>query len=196
MPVWERSQRSVFQQCLNWRDKVLKHIRETKPDVVFMGLSRDYDLWDGQVIQSQDATNYWREQLTAYLETIGKPAGEVVLLAETPFFPFDPVDCLADPDIANCDPSTSIVVDDEYAALERRAANAADAKLLSINEILCPDDTCPVVSDDIVVYRDNHHVTATFMEHLAEPIGNLLEGKPAYPTPVPTLAPESAEPAA
>ena len=161
-----------------------------------MGLSRDYDLWDGQVIQSQDATTYSREQLSAVLETIGQPAGEVVLLAETPFFPFDPVDCLADPDIANCDPSTSIVVDDEYAALERRAANAADAKLLSINEILCPDDTCPVVSDDIVVYRDNHHVTATFMEHLAEPIGNLLEGKPAYPTPVPTLAPESAEPAA
>ena len=201
VPVWERSQRGIFQQCLNWRDKVEKHIRETKPDVVFLGLSRDYDLSSGgDVIQSQDATGYWREQLTEYLTTIGRHADEVVLLAETPFLTYDPVDCLADDDISSCDPPTSIVVDDNYAALEQRAARAADAKLLSINDVLCPDGTCPVVVDDIVVFRDNHHITATYMEYLAEPIGRLFEGKSAYPTPSPTPSttpvPASAEPAA
>ena len=197
VPVWERSQRSTFEQCLNWRDKVLKHVRETQPDVVFVGLSRDYELWDaGRVIESQDATTYWRERLTEYLSTIGRPADRVVLLGETPFLTYDPVDCLADDDIASCDPPASIVVDADYAALERQAARSADAELLSINDILCPDERCPVVADDIVVFRDAHHVTATYMEHLAEPIGNLLEGKPAFPTPVPTLPAESGEPAA
>ena len=194
VPVWERSQRSTFDQCIKWRERVLEHIRETKPDVVYVGLSRDYELWDaGRVIESQDATTYWREQLTEYLQAIGRSADAVVLLAETPFLTYDPVDCLADDDIASCDPPRSVVVDADYADLERRAASAADAQLLSINELLCPELTCPVVTDDIVVFRDAHHVTATYMEHLAEPIANLLEGRPAYPTPAPSLPVESVE---
>ena len=188
VPVWERSQRSTFDRCINWRAKVLKHIRETNPDTVYVGLSRDYELWNGTVIKSSDATGYWRDQLTEYLATIGKPAGKVVLLAETPFLPYDPVDCLADDDIANCDPSTTRVVDARYADLELTAAKDAGAELLSINDLLCDESTCPVVVDDTVVFRDNQHVTASYMERLAEPIGNLLEGRPAYPTPVPTPA--------
>ena len=172
---------------------MLKHIRETKPEVAFVGLSRDYELWDGRVIQSAQAKGYWQERLTKYLDTINRPAGEVVLLAETPFLNYDPVDCLADDDISSCDPPTRSVVDAAYSALEQAAAEAADAKLLSINELLCDDSTCPVVVDDVVVFRDNHHLTATYMERLAEPIGNLLEGRPAYPTPAPTLTPASPE---
>ena len=44
-----------------------------------------------------------------------------------------------------------------------------------------PRSTCPVVVDDTVVFRDQHHLTATFMAKLAEPIGNLLDGRPAIP---------------
>ena len=77
-------------------------------------------------------------------------------------------------------------MDFEYGALEQRAADNADARLLSINELLCDEETCPVVVDETVVFRDNHHVTPRYMAHLAEPIGNLLEGRPAYPTPAPT----------
>jgi peptidoglycan/LPS O-acetylase OafA/YrhL len=193
VPVWERSQRSTFDQCINWRTKLLKHIRETKPDVVYVGLSRDYELWDGQVIKSSDATTYWREKLTEYLTTLRRPASEVVLLAETPFLPYDPVDCLADDDIASCDPPTSVVVDQRYAALEQQAAKDAGATLLSANELLCNNVTCPVVVDGMPVFRDNHHVTASYMKRLAEPIGNLLEGRPAYPTPRPTAVAASAE---
>ena len=40
--------------------------------------------------------------------------------------------------------------------------------------------------DDIVVFRDNHHLTDTYMRQLAEPVGNLLEGRAPFPTPVPS----------
>ena len=45
VPVWERDLSQVFQQCINWRGKVLKHIRSIKPDVVYVGLSRDCLTW-------------------------------------------------------------------------------------------------------------------------------------------------------
>ena len=193
VPVWERSQRSTFDQCINWRTKLLKHIRETEPEAVFVGLSRDYDLWDGRVIESRDAKTYWREKLSEYLATLARPAERVVLLAETPFLPYDPVDCLAGEGLGSCDPPTASVLDADYADLEERAARDAGASLLSANELLCNDLTCPVYVDGMAVFRDNHHVTASYMDHLAEPIGNLLEGRPAYPTPRPTAPVASAE---
>ena len=109
-----------------------------------------------------------------------------MLLAETPFITYDPVDCLADPEVSGCDPLRSVVVDADYAALEAAAADAAGASVLTVNDLLCPGATCPVTVDGTVVFRDPHHVTATYMAQLAEPIANLLEGRAPYPSPSPS----------
>ncbi len=192
VPVWENRLRRAFDECDQWRAQLLKHVRKTKPEAVFVGLSRDYELWDGaKRVQSRDATGYWQEKLTELLTTLGRRAQRVVLLAETPFLNYDPVDCLADDDISNCDPATLLAIDSGYAALEAAAAEETGADLLSINGLLCPGSTCPVVRDDIVVFRDAHHLTATYMEHLAKPIERMLEGLPPYPTPRPSLVPEA-----
>jgi peptidoglycan/LPS O-acetylase OafA/YrhL len=196
VPVWERDLRRTFEECMDWRKSLLKRVRKTEPDVVFVGLARDYELYDGRIVQSRQALGYWQDKLTELLTTLGKRAGRVVLLAETPFLNYDPVDCLADQDIANCDPAKIVVVDRAYLELEQAAAEATGAQLLSVTDIVCPDDTCPVVvsdgPDEYVVFRDNHHLTASYMEHLAEPIGRMLEGRPPYPPPSPSPAPDIA----
>jgi peptidoglycan/LPS O-acetylase OafA/YrhL len=190
VPLWERKLRRTYDECDTWRTALNKRIRKAEPEVVFVGSSRDYELWDnGRVIQSRDAQAYWQEQLTSMVQTLAARAGRVVLLAETPFLNYDPIDCLADEDIDNCDPVRRIVVDADYAELEAAAAEAGGASLLSINELLCPGAYCPVVVDDVVVFRDKHHLTATFMGQLAEPIANLLEGRAPYPTPSPSMGP-------
>ncbi len=190
VPVWERRVRREFKECGAWRKALISRIRSQQPEVVFVGITRDYELWDnGRVIQTREAMGYWQQKLTELLEKLTESADRVVLLAETPYLNFDPVDCLADEDVSNCDPPAAIVIDAGYAALESAAADAAGASLLSANELLCPGANCPVVVDDIVVFRDNHHVTATYMERLAEPIANLLEGRAPYPTPTPSPVP-------
>jgi len=197
VPVWERRLRREFKECIAWREALMKEIRKTKPEAVFVGLSRDYEMWDnGRIVQSREAQTYWRDKLAELLTTLDKRADRVVLLAETPFLNYDPVDCLANEDIVNCDPAKSLALDRSYAQLESAAAEAAGVELLSINDLLCPHSSCPVVVDDIVVFRDAHHLTASFMEYLSTPIGRLLEGKSPYPSPSPTLAPGRAEAAA
>jgi hypothetical protein len=46
-----------------------------------------------------------------------------------------------------------------------------------------------VVVDDIVVFRDRHHLTASYMDHLADPVANLIEGRAPFPTPAPSASP-------
>ncbi|RKY16110.1 MAG: hypothetical protein DRQ55_18710 [Planctomycetota bacterium] len=193
VPLWERKLRRVYNECIDWRTALFKRIKKADPEVVFVGSSRDYELWDaGRIIQTNQAYGYWREKMTEMLTSLDARADRVVLLAEMPFLTFDPVDCLADDDIDRCDPPASLVLDAEYAALESAAADAAGASVLSLNELLCPGANCPVVVDDIVVFRDPHHVTASYMEHLADPVANLLEGRAPYPTPSPSALPTEA----
>jgi hypothetical protein len=161
-----------------------------------VGSSRDYEIWDGgTVAQTREVYPVWREGLRTALLAIAEHAARVVLLAETPFLTYDPIDCLADPDVESCDPPKVAVVDREYADIEADAAAAAGATLLTVTDLLCPGVTCPVVEDETVVYRDHHHLTATYMDKLAEPIGNLLEGRPAYPSPAPDSTSDGAGPA-
>jgi peptidoglycan/LPS O-acetylase OafA/YrhL len=190
VPLWERRLRREFDECTAWRAALLKHIRKTQPEAVFVGLSRDYEMWDnGRIVQSRQAKTYWHDKLAELLSTLDKRADRVILLAETPFFNYDPVDCLADPDISNCAAAKSLALDRAYAELESAAADTAGVELLSINELLCPDTSCPVVDNDIVVYRDAHHLTATYMDYLATPISRMLEGKSPYPSPKPSAVP-------
>ena len=166
----------------NGGDAVARRIERAKPVVVFMGSSRDYEVWDGgQVAQSREIYPAWREGLTTALRELSADADRVVLLAETPFLNFDPLDCLADANVSNCDPPKPVVIDGEFTALEVEAAEAAGATLLTANDLLCPGMSCPVVVDDTVVFRDQHHVTASYMERLARAHRQPARGPRAVP---------------
>ncbi|HSM34257.1 MAG TPA: acyltransferase family protein [Anaerolineae bacterium] len=190
VPLWERQLLRQYDECYEWRESLLKRIKRTEPETVFVGSSRDYELWsNGNIIRSNQAYTYWQQKLTELLQALDARAERVVLLAEMPFLNFDPVDCLADRRRSTCDPPASLVIDRDYAALESAAAAEAGAEVLSLNAVLCQNGSCPVVVDDIVVFRDRHHVTASYMDHLAEPVANLIEGRAPFPTPAPSMVP-------
>jgi peptidoglycan/LPS O-acetylase OafA/YrhL len=188
LDFWERRLRREYRECFKWRNAVAERIREVRPTVVFVGSTRDYELWqNGRALRIRDAYPVWRDGLTEALSGLTDDAQRVVLLAETPYLNYDPVDCLADDRIESCDPPASLVVDGSYAAVETDAAAAAGADVLSVNGLLCPGRTCPLVRDGTVVFRDTNHVTATYMAALARPIGDLIEGRD--PTPLLSASP-------
>jgi hypothetical protein len=190
VPLWERQLLRQYDECYEWRESLLKRIKRAEPETVFVGSSRDYELWsNGSIVRSNQAYTYWQQKLTELLQALEARAERVVLLAEMPFLNFDPVDCLADRRRSSCDPPASLVIDRDYAALESAAAAEAGAEVLSLNAVLCQNGSCPVVVDDIVVFRDRHHVTASYMNHLAEPVANLIEGRAPFPTPMPSIVP-------
>ncbi len=46
--------------------------------------------------------------------------------------------------------------------IERIAATAARVPTLDLARSICPIDPCPAVLNGMIVYRDSHHLTATF----------------------------------
>jgi len=44
----------------------------------------------------------------------------------------------------------------------------AGASLIDLSDAICPWDSCPVVLNGMIIFRDNHHLTATFAASLAD----------------------------
>ena len=100
----------------------------------------------------------------------------VIVIADTPRVGYDPVECLATSDgVEGCAIDRSGMVDETYRELEASAAAAAGVGLVSATDWLCFEADCPLVRGNLLVYRDSHHLTATFARRLAERLGTAID---------------------
>jgi hypothetical protein len=67
------------------------------------------------------------------------------------------------------------MVDEVYAELEADAVSAAGAGRISATDWVCFAEDCPLVRGPLLVYRDTHHLTATFAARLAERLGAAID---------------------
>ena len=54
---------------------------------------------------------------------------------------------------------------------ERVAATASGAQLIDLTESICTTWPCSPISGNVLIYRDEDHMTATFSRRLAAPLG-------------------------
>ena len=52
-------------------------------------------------------------------------------------------------------------------AVERAVAQKYDADFIPTSDWMCTDTACPVVVGNVLMYRDNSHITATASEFLS-----------------------------
>ena len=57
---------------------------------------------------------------------------------------------------------------------ERAATRATRDLLVDMTTAVCPSDPCPAVVNRKIVYRDGHHLTATFARSLAPALDRAL----------------------
>jgi hypothetical protein len=60
------------------------------------------------------------------------------------------------------------------------AAKVPNATLVDLTDYLCPRELCPPVIGGTMVWRDSHHLTATYARSLAGPLGQALLATRAF----------------
>ena len=65
--------------------------------------------------------------------------------------------------------------DPELTRAEQDAAEATGARYVDMTEYLCNEETCPTIIDNVLVYRDGHHLTAEFSTRMARPLWEELQ---------------------
>lgn len=165
---------SIFRHCQPWRDSVRTYMREQKVAAVFLG--EYYGILDSSTREPFTVAQ-WQDKLPALLASLKADGIKPVVLGDTP----DPPDTVPSCVSANrtninvCAPDPNDPLATGLDAAIRVMTQKAKVGFVEPRKWLCTATMCPVVVGDILVYRDSHHVSNTFMQWLAPALGDLFK---------------------
>jgi hypothetical protein len=96
LPIWEEELQRVYDECGQWRERVLDEVRATKPKLVILGGRARYRIWDGTTQTHADA-RVMPEAAAGEVELINslRASGSVVVvIRDNPALPQKPIACL------------------------------------------------------------------------------------------------------
>ncbi|MEL5992365.1 acyltransferase family protein [Microbacterium phosphatis] len=155
--------------CTDWREAAVERLtREGVDHVIVANLHHQSD-GDGGLVGAAE----WSEAAGRTVAALAP--SKVTVVADTPYFKTSPINCAIAhvDDLSPCIAPRDDVIDARWVDAERAAVEAAGGTYADMSDLYCSDVCGPYIGDTLV-YRDNHHLTASFTETLAEPLGEIL----------------------
>ncbi len=160
-------------ECGPWRTNAIARIAALHPDLVVLSAYR----YKG----SNDTT--WRAGLDRTLGALRPDATRVLVLGDTPTPSGDVPSCVAGHarSLDACVTTRTAAIRPGRLRAEASVAAAHNADFVSTDDWLCTDASCPVVIGDVLVYRDDSHLTDTAATFLTPYVEAMI--RPLVPAP-------------
>lgn len=157
-----------YEACLTWGQRMLQIIKQQKPDVVILGQKNDLQPYTKEEAEihpliGPTLLGLWRD-----IEALGP---KVVVIADTPEWGVKPDECLAKGQACSV-PYKSIARTDPLVVAQRSYPHVA---LIDFRDVVCPNERCPAVIGNVIVWRDRHHLTTTYSRSMADIFGRRLD---------------------
>jgi peptidoglycan/LPS O-acetylase OafA/YrhL/cellulose synthase/poly-beta-1,6-N-acetylglucosamine synthase-like glycosyltransferase len=172
--VYNSALKREFSECMEWREWTFQRIKKLSPDLVVVSQS---DAVPGDLGNIEWAEGTSRTM--AYLRGFGLP---VAYLLDTPLPIGNVPECLAThlDDVGAC----NALVPDTNPFDDRKDMVAESLTSLGVPTVdpepwLCTAKECPVIVGNVLVYRDDSHVSARFSRWLAPMTSPLFADKVA-----------------
>ena len=145
-------------ECGPWRTSVLARLADEHPDLVIMSAYR-YTTTGAAIGSNPDEV--WRNGMQSTLDRFRPLAANVLVLGDTPTPLNDVPGCVASHlrRVADCMNPRSAAIKPARLGVEVDVAAAHDAAFVATGDWLCTSSECPVVIGNLLVYRDNSHIT-------------------------------------
>jgi peptidoglycan/LPS O-acetylase OafA/YrhL len=164
-----RDDGTAYVECTTWRDGVIARLNEEAPVLVVVASS-------GSARQLDEAGDHAAAREAAMGQTFDRLTPPTVMIADTPRMDETPSICLSAhlDDIAACARPRDAALASPSRSADAAAAATHDVPLIDLTDHICGPSVCSPVIGDILVFRDEHHLTATFSAMLAGPLGEAL----------------------
>jgi hypothetical protein len=149
-----------------WRRDVIDLIAGMQPDLVIMSSYRYKQVGSAA---GRDPDVVWQEGIDLTVSKVRPLTTHLILLGDSPTPQDDIPSCLASnlSSVGSCMSSRDNAVRPGRLAVERDVAQKYDADFIPTSDWMCTDTVCPVVIGNVLMYRDNSHITATASEFLS-----------------------------
>ncbi|MGI5243878.1 acyltransferase family protein [Dactylosporangium sp. CA-139066] len=173
--VYQSALNRAYNECVQWRDQTLEAVRAAKPAMVVL-TSNGTDT-GGLVDNPADPDKAWTDAWIASLRKVKQDGTKLVVLSDTPYPKANVPDCVSEHtgDVGECvrGADTALVLP-KRRQMVAAAAAAEGATVIDPTAWFCTAKTCPVVVGNILVYRDDSHMTTTYASVLAPVLGAQL----------------------
>jgi peptidoglycan/LPS O-acetylase OafA/YrhL len=143
-----------YPSCYEWREKVLAEILKLRPLAVITSQSNAGSVPDDLMI----------EGLRDVWSRLTEAGSRIIVIRNTPLMRFEPGDCLsATP--AKCFTKRSDAELNDVLTLA--AEGQKNVRVVDMTDAICGPDLCAAVVGNMIVWRDNGHLTATYSLALA-----------------------------
>jgi peptidoglycan/LPS O-acetylase OafA/YrhL len=154
--------------CWNWRINALKLLEQMRPDAVVVIGSRTSPTEPGDKVSPAESRAWKR------LAQVGI---RVVTLRDNPRFGFDVPACVEEnPDGAACARARADVFSPVNPVAKAKGVPQS-AVHLDLTRFICQEYLCQGVVGNVLIYRDDNHMTATYAATLARPLHQALRAK-------------------
>jgi peptidoglycan/LPS O-acetylase OafA/YrhL len=158
-----------YPQCETWNNNVINKLRSHPPNLVLISMSR----WIYTGVHAEEGVNSTGNALTRMIQKI--PSSTRVVVIQDPPLPtnVNAPECLSVnlSDYRACNYSRKVGFGSYMGSREKIAVKATGAGLIDLTAAICPGTgNCPVVINNMIAWRDTHHLTATFSTSLGPAI--------------------------
>ena len=156
-----------YPECRDWVPKAMAKVVADHPDFVFTTSTRPWNIKPGDVMPGT-YVGIW--------QTFSDNNIPILAMRDTPWLvkdgqPFNPPDCLAKGgDAISCGIKRSDALADHNPTLDW-VEQFPMLKPLDMSDAVCRADICPAVEGNVLVYRDAHHLSATYMRTMTNELG-------------------------
>lgn len=171
-----------YKVCDEWKKNVIKEIEAAKPDVVIMATSYKYPFSDKQ----------WFGGTTKYLDSIVGNTNQVIIIESTPRLSKSQANCTANKlwqkqsmglnlPFQCVSTMKNARLNSVNLILSQVADSYPKVDTVNFNDLICPKKKCNNFIDGILVFRDQTHVTDSFVRYkqkaIAERLGRILHDR-------------------
>jgi peptidoglycan/LPS O-acetylase OafA/YrhL len=156
--------------CRVWNNRVMPKLIGDRPDFVFTTSTRPWNIKPGDVMPS----NY-----IGIWQALSDNNIPILAMRDTPWMvrngqPYFPADCLASGGNAiSCGIKRSDVLSEHNQTLDF-VGQFPLLKPLDMSDAVCRKDICRAVEGNVLLYRDAHHISTTYMRTMTAELGRQI----------------------
>ena len=178
MEVFNKVVGKVYKECDAWRANALKKMAADGVKVVFVGVfERELDAVTKIPIYQKP----WRDAMQASIAVLKAAGITPILIEDSPFPGQDIPTCLSalPTKVPTCNPIPAAAFRSDIADV-RHDFEASGTLVLHTHNWFCTSTGCPTIVGNILVYRDDNHLTTTYVNFLAPLLDSAVASVVAY----------------
>ncbi len=167
--VWSGVLNGSYSECDEWRENSLERIEQIDGlDLVIVASANFYHVAGGSDSLSRlESRPLLIEAYSETLERLQATGASVVMLVDVPTAPSDVTGCVSE----HLDSLSECTFEIEDSPTARRfdvpaGRTVPGVTVVDTRPLVCPDEICRGVIGNVIVYREEAHITATFSETL------------------------------